>query len=89
MAVGATPRDIRWLILGDAVRVAAAGIAVGLAVALAAASIVRDLLFGVGERDLLTFVGVAIGLAGLALLASWWPARRAMKVEPLVALRLE
>jgi putative ABC transport system permease protein len=89
MAVGATPRDIRWLILGDAVRVAAAGIAVGLAVALAAASIVRDLLFGVGERDLLTFVGVAVGLAGLALLASWWPARRAMKVEPLVALRLE
>jgi predicted permease len=89
MAVGATPRDIRWLILGDAVRVAAAGIAVGLAVALAAASVVRDLLFGVGERDLLTFAGVAVGLAGLALLASWWPARRATKVEPLVALRLE
>jgi len=65
------------------------GITIGLAGAFAAARMLTTFLFGVGASDPLTFAGVAVLLLGVALLASYVPSRRALKVDPIVALRAE
>jgi len=65
------------------------GVALGTAGAYAVTRVLRSLLYGVGERDPLTFVAVAVLLALVALLASWIPARRAARVDPLAAMRAE
>ncbi len=70
-------------------RMALIGIAVGIAGALGLSRLIANLLFGVGATDPLTFAGVAIGLLGVALLASYIPARRATRVDPMIALRGE
>jgi predicted permease len=89
MAVGARPWDVARPILRDAVRLAAAGVAVGLPVALGLAQLIRANLYGVGPHDSVTLVGVVVLLTGVAVLAAWIPARRAAKVDPMVALRHE
>ena len=87
--VGAERRDVYRLIVGQGMRLAAAGIAVGLALSASSASLVRSLLFGVSPWDPATFALVAALLAGIALLACWIPARRATRVDPMVSLRSE
>ena len=72
-----------------ALTLALVGVAAGLVGALALAGIMRSLLFGVGAQDPFTFGGVALMLAAAATIASWLPARRAAKVDPMVALRAE
>jgi putative ABC transport system permease protein len=89
MAIGAKPSDVVRMVLGEGGRLAAAGVAVGSAVAIAGARLIRGLLFEISATDPLTFAGVAIGLLGVALLASYVPARRATRVDPMVALRGE
>jgi putative ABC transport system permease protein len=89
MAVGAERRDILKMILGQGAKLTLSGILVGLLAALAVTRLIASLLFGVGATDLLTFVLVALLLTGVALLACYIPARRATKVDPLVALRHE
>jgi putative ABC transport system permease protein len=76
-------------VLGEAMRLAAAGVAIGIAGAAAATPLIRSLLFGVTPSDVPTFVGIAALLAATAFVASYIPARRATCVDPMVALRYE
>jgi len=89
MALGAQPSEVVRLILRDGMVTIGAGLAVGVAVAFALTRLVASLLFGVDPTDSLTFAGVPVLLAVLALGASYIPARRAMRVDPMVALRYE
>jgi ABC-type antimicrobial peptide transport system permease subunit len=89
MALGASLRDVLRLIVSQGMRMALIGIALGLAGAVALTRVLASLLLGVGATDPLTFVGVPLLLAAIALLACWVPARRAAKVDPMVVLRHE
>ena len=89
MALGAQKGDILRLILNHAARIALIGVGIGLAAALAATRLMASLLYGISPNDPLTFTAVAILLCAVTLLACWIPARRAMKVDPMVALRYE
>lgn len=89
MALGAREKDVLRLVLGQGLFVIAVGLAVGLSLAFAATRLIAGFLYGVGATDLLTFGGVPLLLGLVALGASYLPARRATKVDPLVALRDE
>jgi putative ABC transport system permease protein len=89
MALGAQPSSMLVLILGRGTRLALAGIATGVLGALALTRFLSSLLFEVQAKDPLTFAGVAVLLMAVALAACYIPARRAMKVDPMVALRYE
>jgi len=89
MALGAARGDILRLVVGHGMRLAAAGITLGIGGALALTRLLRAQLFGVAPTDPATFVCVTLGLAAVALAACWLPARRATRVEPLSALRAE
>jgi putative ABC transport system permease protein len=89
MALGAQRHDISWLVLSQGLLLAFVGLTIGLVVALGLTRILSTLLFGVSPTDLPTFVAVSLVLATVALLACYIPARRATKVDPMVALRYE
>jgi ABC-type antimicrobial peptide transport system permease subunit len=89
MAFGAQPSNMLGLVLGRGARLALAGIAVGGLGAWGLTRFLSSLLFGVGATDPLTFLSVALLLISVALAACYVPARRAMKVDPMVALRDE
>jgi predicted permease len=89
MALGAQQSDVFRLVLGQGLRMILAGLAIGLALSFVLTRFLRNILFGVGATDALTFVGVAMLLCVVALLACYIPARRAMRVDPMVALRYE
>ncbi|MGA8143763.1 MAG: ABC transporter permease, partial [Candidatus Acidiferrales bacterium] len=89
MALGAQPRDIWRLIIGRGAKLALAGVAIGLAGALALARLLSNLLFEVRASDPATFGAIALLLTGVALFACYFPARRAMRADPMIALRYE
>jgi predicted permease len=89
MAIGANLGNVLGLIIRQGMRMVAIGLGVGLIVAFGLTRVLSSLLLGVGASDPLTFGGVAALLIGIALLACWLPARRATKVDPMVALRWE
>lgn len=89
LALGAARGDVMRMVLGQAARLAVAGIVIGLAGALILTRWMSTLLFGVEATDPATFAAVAFGLAAIALIASALPARRAMRIDPIVALRQE
>jgi ABC-type antimicrobial peptide transport system permease subunit len=89
MALGAESGDVLGLIIRTGVRLALIGIAIGIAGALALTKLIASLLYAVKPTDPLTFLGVALLLGLTALLACYIPARRAMRVDPMIALRHE
>jgi predicted permease len=89
MAMGAQTGRVLGLVVGQGMRLAAAGLLLGLIVAFAAMRVMSSLLFGVSAHDPLTFVGVSLVLAVAAVLACYIPAHRATKVDPIIALRYE
>ncbi|PYT30577.1 MAG: ABC transporter permease [Acidobacteria bacterium] len=89
MALGASRANVLRLVLGQSLALTLAGIGLGLAGSLAMAGLISSLLFNVKSRDPLTLALVAVGLALVALLASYLPARRATRVDPVVSLRYE
>jgi predicted permease len=89
IALGAQRTDVLRLVLGEGARLALTGVIIGVGVALALARLMTSQLFGVTAHDPLTFAGVAVVLIIVALFACYIPARRAMRVDPIVALRYE
>src|SRR5437660_1103001 len=89
MALGAQPRQVLGLVLKQGMLLATIGAAVGIVVALPVARMAGNLLYGVSTTDPLTYVGITLLLMAVALLACYLPARRATRIDPLIALRVE
>jgi putative ABC transport system permease protein len=89
LAMGARAGDVLKLVLKQGMRLALLGVALGVSVALVLTQLMKGLLFGVWAADPMTYAGIAVLLVAVALLACYFPARRATKVDPLVAIRHE
>jgi ABC-type antimicrobial peptide transport system permease subunit len=89
VALGASPQAVMGLVLGDGVRLALAGLVIGLAAATATTRALTSLLYSVTPSDPLTFVLIGGAVAVIALLASYIPARRAVRIDPVDALRAD
>jgi putative ABC transport system permease protein len=89
IALGARRRDILTLVLRQGLLLAGIGVAVGVLAAAGLTRLIQALLYGIGALDPWTFIGLPLGLLGIALLASYLPARRATRVDPMTALRYE
>ena len=89
MALGASARRVLWSVLGQGLRLVGLGVAVGTLLALVMTHLIANLVAGVSPTDPITFVGAAIVLACTGLVASYFPARRATRIDPLTALRQE
>jgi putative ABC transport system permease protein len=89
LALGASQKNILRIVIGQGLRLAITGAVVGLICAIVVARLMASLLYGVRPTDLSTFAGVAFLFLGVALLACYLPARRATRVDPLIALKYE
>ena len=89
IALGASPGNILNLVVGQGMVLAFAGVAIGLAAAFPLTRLIRSLLFGVEAFDPITFAAISLLLVIIALLASYFPARRAARTDPLISLRCE
>jgi ABC-type antimicrobial peptide transport system permease subunit len=89
MALGADRRTVESLVLGEGASLMVLGLTIGLFGAFAISRLLTSLLYAVSPRDPLTFIGVSVALGAVAMFATWLPARRAARVDPVTALRSE
>ena len=89
IALGAAQSSIFRLVVGQAMALVGISLVIGLAGAFAATRLLNSLLFGVGASDPITFVAIVLLVSAVAFVAAWLPARRAMRVDPIIALRAE
>ncbi|MGA8596663.1 MAG: ABC transporter permease [Bryobacteraceae bacterium] len=89
MALGAEKKDMLWMVLGETITLVAIGVAIGVPVAVAATRFIASMLFNVKTADPITIVVAILGMLAISLLAGYIPARRATRVDPMVALRYE
>ena len=89
MALGARQTDVLKLVMRQGLQVTLIGLCIGLVAACAGARLLAPFLYGIGANDPATLAGVAVGVTAVAMLACYIPARRAMRVDPAVALRYE
>jgi ABC-type antimicrobial peptide transport system permease subunit len=89
MALGAQRSSILWLVMRDVAAILAGGVVVGLSLSLATVRLFQKLLFGLDARDTVTLTLATVVLCVVVILAGYFPARRATKVDPMVALRYE
>ena len=89
MALGAQQADVLWMVLKDALVMVGIGLAIGIPTALASSRVISSLLFGLSAHDPWTIAAASVVLLGVALFAGYLPARRATKVDPMVALHYE
>jgi ABC-type antimicrobial peptide transport system permease subunit len=89
MALGARQSDVMMMVMGQGLRLTAIGLGIGFTAAFGASRLLSPLLYGIGANDPATMAAVAMGLAVIALTACYLPARKAMSVDPSVALRYE
>jgi ABC-type antimicrobial peptide transport system permease subunit len=89
MALGALPADIRRTVVGEALILSGTGLAIGVAGALLVTRVMTSMLYEVSPADPASFAVTVIVLGGTALAAAWVPARRAMRVDPMIALRAD
>ena len=89
MALGAEPRDVLRLVVGQGMKLTLIGVAVGLLASFALTRVMSSLLYEVEPRDPLTFVGVWLLLVSTALVACWVPAKRASRLDPMASLRFD
>jgi ABC-type antimicrobial peptide transport system permease subunit len=89
MALGAAPASILRLVLRDVARLVIAGLSVGLAMCVPITRLMRAMLFGLQPHDIFTIIGAVVLLSSMAFVAGYLPARRATRIDPLVALRYE
>ena len=87
VALGAEPSAVAQLVVGNGLRLAVAGVAIGAVASVGATRALSGMLFGVSATDPATFVAITIVVAAIALLASYIPARRALRIDPIEALR--
>jgi predicted permease len=89
MALGAAPLDVQWMVLAHGLRITAIGIAVGLLLSAATVRLLRGFLYGLSPFDPIAFAAASLAWIVIAMLASWYPAGRATRVDPMTALNFE
>ncbi len=89
MALGAERGDVSWMVMREMLALVLTGVAIGVPVTLLGGRLVRSMLFGLGSLDWVSLTGASVLLLAVTLLAGYLPARRASRVNPLVALRYE